>query len=405
MKSAKSKSLTLGQVLKSRFFLLNLAGFIGFHIIFYSFLVFGHGLVPFDRGDYVLNSHHYALSQTQVLQPHRANLLHDLGPYDGQFYLKLSGEGYSRHPVITNITDKSNLDAPSYAFSPAYPLVVAVMKLVFRSVYLSAFITSLVLLLIGFCSVYWLVAKWYDQRLAARTAWLVFLYPFSIFYRAYFAEGLFLILVVVLLDALASKHWARAALSAGWLTITRFVGVISLPILAAKLLVEHAHKRVSTRKLVLLISLSILPLGLFMLVCYRQSGDPFYFLTVRKLWKAFLPGPLPYFFEVVYFPHLSWHTFHLSQVDVISITIFGALAYFSRKWLPKTWWYVGLGLWLFPFLTHDTMSASRFQIVNLPLFIYAAHRLPKWGYRLVLAACVVGLAYVSIHFVNWYWIG
>jgi hypothetical protein len=117
------------------------------------------------------------------------------------------------------------------------------------------------------------------------------------------------------------------------------------------------------------------------------------------------PSPLSTFWSILHFFSLKWHRFHKSRIDVISIILAGWLIYKSPKRLPIVWVYLALGLWFFPVLTHDTMSASRFQVINLPLFIYVAAVLPKRWYPIVMATSVVGLMVVSILFVNWVWIG
>jgi len=107
----------------------------------------------------------------------------------------------------------------SYAFAPLLPLLIAAVNLVLHNVLLSAFVTAQLILLAIFWLVYWLVARWYDERLAARTVWLLLLYPFSVVYRGYFSEGPFLLLLVAFMNASRQRRWPPMAFTAGGVAV------------------------------------------------------------------------------------------------------------------------------------------------------------------------------------------
>jgi len=305
---------------------------------------------------------------------------------------------------LVDPSGRINTSGSTYAFPPVYPLLVGVINKVVGSVEVSAFIVGQFLLLLGFSLVYWLVAKWQSAELAAKTAWLVFIYPFSIFFRSYYSEGLFLVLLVVLMDALRSKGWFKAAVSAGLLFMTRFVGAAGIIVLALEIIRQSIARRLKLPKAFIVLLLSLLPLLAFMGYCYAQTGDRFYFISAQSVWQDYTPV-VSVLWSIAHFMSLPWDFFHKSRLDVLSIVAFGSLIYLGRKRLPRPWLELAIIIWIIPILAGDTMSASRFQIVNLPVFIYAAQQLSGWKYRLVAGLSAAGLFAAALFFVNWTWLG
>jgi len=260
--------------------------------------------------------------------------------------------------------------------------------------------------MVDFAAIYWLVYRWHSEQLAEKTVWLVFLYPFSIFYRSYYSEGLFLLLLVVVMETLRTKKWFRAALAAGLLTVVRFVGLAAPLVMSLQLLKNRVKDKISLAKLIGYAGLSLIPLIVFMAYCYYQTGNPIYFIKASSEWFSSSLPVASTLIAVFHIWSLPWHSFHHSRVDDVSIVLFGMLIVFARRWLPTVWWRLALLLWLIPILTNDTMAASRFQAVNLPIFIFAAYMLKKrWQYAAVLSVSLVSLLAVAILFSNWVWIG
>jgi len=401
-----TKTLSFRSLLHNRRFRLNVFFFIISNVLLYVVILNLHGLVAFNRYEYLVDAHHF-YTDGRLYQPSSFNMFRSLGQYDAQYYLEIAATGYHKIvlPLPRLLNQRAVLNTLSYAYLPAYPAIVALVNVFIRSPEISAFVVSQILMLMGFCLVYWLVAKWFTPQLATKTSWLVFLYPFSIFYRSYFSEGLFLVLLVVLLDNLLTKRWLATAIAAGALSVTRLIGFVGVIILFWRLMIEHQKHAIKLSFVALIVFLALLPLLVFITICYYQTGNPFYFLAVHSNWYMPQPPIYAFFWSVAHFKTLPWDLFHHSRLDVLSIIVFGILIVYSRNWLPKPWWYVSLLLWLIPVLTLDTMSASRYQIINLPVFIYVAHMLPKRSYLFTITCCAIVLCIVAILFVNWVWIG
>jgi len=396
--SKQIRALTLSHLWHSRQFRKNLLLFCAFNCLLYVWIIMAHGLIPFHAFDYASKAYHF-LPDSRAVNIGSFNLLQALGQYDAQWYLRIAANGYPR--TIGNVLEHA------YAFPPLYPALLAVFRQVFSDSLLGAFVLTQVLLIAEFCAIYWLVARWYSEDLATKTVWLVFAYPFSIFLRSYFSEGLFLLLLALLLDSQRNQTWFRGILFGVGLTMTRFFGAVGLMVLHAQILIAFYKKRVSFWKLIICIILSITPFVLLMLFYRLQTGDPLYFINIQLAWikpHNTFPGSAM-LWSIVHFFKLSWHSVHSSRIDVTLVLTFGLLVVLSRKWLPKNWWFMALLIWLAPILTSDTMSASRHQLMNLPIFIYAAHKLQGRWYTATLALSIVGLFVVAILFSSWQWVG
>lgn len=392
MQSRTPTRLTPIGLWRSRFYRWNFCAFVIFSLLFYGWMGLGSHWIPFDTFDYTHNAQHYVADE-RLKDPGAFNLQQAIGPYDGQWYLIIAAHSYTSYHF-----------SMSYAFAPLLPLLIAMVDLVLHNVVLSAFVAAQLILLAIFWLVYWLVVRWYDEHLAAKTAWLLLLYPFSIFYRSYFSEGLFLLLLVACMDAMRLRRWLAIALAVGGLIVTRFAGIAAELVLAGQL---WLHNPVRLTRRWAWVGLSLVPLAVFAVYCWVRSGDPLMFMAAQGKWfkpHSLLPGSA-LLWSVLHFWSLPWHSFHASKLDVLSTLGAGLLLYFARHWLPRVWWWLALLLWLIPVFTTDTMSASRFQIVNLPLFLYAAHRLRGWQYAAVLMGCTLGLLLVSLRFVDWHWVG
>lgn len=404
MKSIEPLNISILGLAKNKRFRLHLALFIVVNTALYFWMFVGHGLVNFNRHNYVVNSHHYT-DDLRIQNPNGFSLNESLAQFDAQWYLRIADRGYPSELGAPAHDTKPAEGSPTYAYPPLYSMLIWLVNSAVNSLLLSAFLVTQLTLVGAFWVTYWLVLRWFSTALSEKTAWLVFLYPFSIFYRGYFSEGLFLILLVIFLDAILSKKPVTAALSAGLLSVTRLLGLSAVLLLAIKTTFEYSVGKLHLRKFMMIVALAITPIALFASFNSVKTGDAFFFAKIRSAW---FEDQMPIFSSLdslVNFFYLPLHSFHNSKIDVISIVVFGLLLLFSRKWLPRMWWWMAFIIWFIPLITGDTTSASRYQIINLPLFIYAAHRLNGISYKLVLACSLVGLLVTSLLFVNWYWLG
>ncbi len=368
----------------------------------YIWIQLAHGSVDFKTKDYHTNAHHY-LEDQRIDRPNDFDLLRALGQYDSQFYLAIADRGYVEHPDELPRTDILRM---AYAFAPLWPALIAATRLLIGNLELSAAIASYVTTLLAFASVYQLVARRYDKKLAAKVAWLMFIQPFSIFFRGYFSESLFISLFALTLLALSTRKWFTAAIASGLMTVTRFVGIAGTLVTGVVLLSQVYRRKLGIKRAALYLAMSLLPLFVFMVFCWQRTGDPLYFISVRSAWwRGDFPAPLSTLIAVLSLPTQKLHSTHSSIIDVLAILATGFLLVKSYRHLPRSWWYTSLIIWLMPIMTTDTMSAARYQVVQIPLFIYLTQMLNARRFTLLIGICALGLLATAVYFVSWAWLG
>lgn len=390
---------------RSKRFRVALLSFIFVNTFLYFFILLFGPIVPFDKYNYLYNSHHF-FKDSRVDDPSGFSFLRALGQYDAQWYLKIAQEGYPRNPAIVSMDDKKAMDGLSYAYFPLYPVTIAVFNYFFKNVEVAGFFLANVLLAANFFSLWFVISRLYSENLAYKSVFLLFLFPFSIFYRSYFAEGLELFLVIWFSYFLVLRRFFAAAVFLGFLNVARG-NVYLLSILFFVYFVKSVGgwNRLFRVKPAVVLAVCVLPFLLWLYYNFLQTGAPLYFLKVRIISVVF---PIPLFWNfanVILYPILPLHSFHSSMVDVLTTVGVLLLLVHSRKFLRRELWLVSLCLWFLPILVMDSISFTRYQTVSFPLFVYLAHVLRGYRYFAVLVLFALGLGAFSLLFVNWYWIG
>ena len=185
-------------------FHLNLGIFLIINIIFYGFIILFNTRIPFSAYDYRVNAHHYLTDQR--INKKSFNLLDALGQYDAQWYLKIAEKGYPKNPAPETLDNKKIMGGLSYAFFPFYPVILSIFNAPIGNIEFSAFTVANILLILNFLSLYFMIKQFYSPGIAFKTIFLLFLFPFSMFYRSYFTEGLFLFLLIWFCTAFCPKN-------------------------------------------------------------------------------------------------------------------------------------------------------------------------------------------------------
>lgn len=389
------------QFFKNSVFLL--FSFILLNICFYLFLLVFHQLIPFSRHDYTINSYHFL--HDPMNENKQFNLLRSLEQYDSQWYLKIAVQGYPNHPKV--LIGKNTQDAAGiiYNFFPLLPLYISLFYLLVRQIDVAAFLSSNILLLLIFFSIMYIIPKISSEKLAWKTVLLLFLFPFSFFFRSNYTESMRLLLLLWFSYFLIQKRFIASAFFLSLLNITSGIVFLLNPFFYTLITIEIYKKRLQWGKAVGSILLSLLPISLWMWFCYAQTGNPFYFFVTRFAWER--PAIFPLFYNlllVTSFPYLPFNNIYGSQIDVISMVLSGTILVFSRKYLHPLLWMVTFILWVSPLLVQDTISFSRFQIVLYPLFLYLAHVLHGKYFIAGLVCFSILFSILSLYFINWYWI-
>lgn len=165
--------------------------FISLNIFLYLFLYLFNDRIPFNYENYQFNA-------TKFIEDSRAtqgkfDLINNLAQFDAQWYLKIAEAGYPTNPHSTAL---EVMDGATFAFFPLYPIILKILNIFIMNILLTGFLFANFMLLINFWSLIYVLKKFTDEKIAIRTAFLLFLFPFSIFFRSYFTESLFLFLLI-----------------------------------------------------------------------------------------------------------------------------------------------------------------------------------------------------------------
>lgn len=378
--------------------------FIAINILLYLFIYLFNDKVPFNEFNYSYNFHHFTVDSR--INGGEFNLINSLAQADAQWYLKIADKGYPTNPKLES--DQKDINSGlAYAFFPMYPFTIGAVDLLINNIEVSAFVFANIMLIVNYLSLIYVIKKLISEDVGIKTAFLLFLFPFSIFYRSYFTEGLFLFFLIWFSHYFLQKKYLESGLLLGLLNITRGTGILLLLPYFYFIYKDYQTKEVSLLKSITSLMLIVAPAALWGLFNFIKTGEFLYFMQVRSSWfgghnfiEQFinnintLSSPLSQ----------SFHSFHSSQVDLFIIYLGIILLFLSIGRISAKLWLISLCLFITPLLFNDTMSFSRMQIVSFPLFLFIANELKNKSY--IIAAVFGALLFlISLYFVNWHWVG
>ena len=355
-------------------------------------------IVPFDSVNYTSGVYHYKIDPR--INGGNFSLVNALGQYDSQWYLKIAGEGYQSHPIKLRGIDKG----VSYIIFPFFPIIIFALNLMVKNLELSAFIIANTLLLLNFLSLYFVVSRWFSKKVAIKTIFLLFLFPFSIFFRSDYVEGLKLLFFIWFCFGIKEKKYFISGISLGFLTITNAISLFLLPYFLFLIYKSFKIKQLSLNKLFVYAAIAFLPFFLWLGFCYIQTGNPLYFIVSSTAWHRPAIPILHNILLLFLLPLLPPISVYGSKLDVIMVFITIIIAGLSKKTLPFRVWLATVILAFTPLLVQDTISFARFTAVLFPFFAYIAYKMNNKYYFLCIFILIFTLLITSLLFINWYWI-
>ena len=121
----------------------------------------------------------------------------------------------------------------------------------------------------------------YSADVARRAVWFFLIFPTAYFLHIGYTESLFLALAFGSIMAARLERWLVAGLLGALCWMTRPTGIILLPTLT----VEAAHQYIATKRWQwrsLWIAIVPIGFGVYLLLNWTVTGDPFAFLKMRK---------------------------------------------------------------------------------------------------------------------------
>jgi hypothetical protein len=330
--------------------------------------------------------------------------------WDGQWYLKIATEGYSR-------------DDGSAAFFPLYPWLLGIMGWLAAERYIWAGILLSSLFFLGaLILLHRLVRLDFHPEDAGRTVFYLAAFPMAFFFWAVYSESLFLFLAVGALLAARTQHWWWAALAISLAIWTRTTGLLLLLPFGWELWKAY-HPDIPTNPNAMPparphwlspYSLALPALALVGLLAWAWVvfGHPLAAMSAQTGWNRQFSWPWETVFNgvqaAVQMPfqfqpeNQSW----TYLAGLVFALIAGAL---SIRWLRGSY---AIYLWagiIFPLFSatprNPLLSYPRFLIVLFPAFLVLAlvgrnryaHQIITWGSLLLLAL-------FTIRFANWFWV-
>lgn len=369
-----------------------------------------NNVVPLNRIYYYAAVHFY---KDPRINGNKFNFLKSTTVYDSQWYLEIARSGYPRLNINLKSLDLHKNDPHKYAFFPFYPLLLTLLNTPVNNLELTAFCFSFFLIIINYYFLYYFVSLIDSKMIAIKTSLLLFLFPLSIFYRFIFTEGLFLLLLLLFTIFLFKKKYYLSAFFLGLSLITRANSLPLIILLFFELYQTNKNLSIGKNlsKYLKLTFIIFLPLSVWSVINFYQTGNFFTFLKVRdisggiNLFLSILAPLLGNLYRILEFPFLSLHAFADSKIEVIFIFLIFYLLIKSKKYLDYRLWWIAFSFWIFPLIATPLISYSRYQIVSFPLFYFLARKLKNWQFKGVSLIFIVGLLALSLYFVNWYWLG
>ncbi len=387
---------------RSQYFRLGLSFTILLNLLLYCFIYYFHDQLPYSYEGYFNNAYHYY--EDKRATGGQEDFLSLLGPFDSQWYLFIAEEGYPKvhhQSPIRNLKDK----ALTFCFYPLYPALIKIISVITHDPELSAFIISNLSFLSAYCLLFYLIASQFNGKTAFKTLLLMTVFPFSLTYRLYYTESLFLLILAIFSYALLHQKWLISALALFGSNILRGAGWLLNPVYFYFIYQQYRLKKIPFIKLGLLGIIPISSIIIWSGYNWLKTGSPFFFYQgVTVPWgRSLLPltNLINNLGKILILPSLPRHGFHYSQLEVGMMIIAFTILITSKKILPKYLWYIGWALFILPLLITDLASFSRYQSVNFPLFIAASQRINGWQLKLLLISFTFALFVYTIKFVNW----
>lgn len=282
--------------------------------------------------------------------------------------------------------------------------------------YIGALIVSSVSFILALKAIERITIKLTDDATAARTVWLIAVFPFSFFFTAVYADALYLCLCAWSLTFAYERRWYAACALAAMAAMTRIPGVALFPALGLEHLRQQEWKlKISREAMVCIAILAVAPIVIGSYYEWRY-GNPLEFLHARQAgWKrasgiAGYARDFGYFFESPIVPcsGLAECVKEFAPTRTLLGVIYLALIPISIGLVVTSARTLGVGLAAFTLMSivmalpNGFDGVGRFTAVLFPVFISLAMRLrDRKAFILVCLASVPLLLLFFAQFARW----
>lgn len=337
------------------------------------------------------------------------NILMDVfaSRWDTGFYLSIAESGYRYEGERL----------PSVAFFPLLPVLVRGFGALLGDPLLAGLLVTNLALLGAAVLLYRLAQAAWGQGVAERAVWYLLIFPTSFFGSAIYTESLFLLFAILALYMARRRIWLGAAMAGVLAGLTRFLGILVIPLLFFEWLGQHRQAQDRKKGIawgqLAACAAPLLGSGAYMLYLQLVFGDALAFSRASAAWGRVASTPLQAVSGLFERPMQGWMAAlaagalpldnWLDLLFVLSFIILGVVLLFQRRWSEGAFVLSGA---LLPLNSGLLMSQRRYVWVLFPAFILLA----RWGAnpwvdRAITAISLLGLGLFTALFANWYWVG
>ena len=317
--------------------------------------------------------------------------------WDAAHYLNIAQNGYTAYG-----DDKFLI-----VFFPLYPLLTAIVQLVFRDYLISALIVSgIASLALGFLFRE-LVRLDYSEKIAQSSVLFLFIFPTSYFLHIPYTESLFLALCIGSFLAARRRNWILVGILGGLACLTRINGLLLFPALAFEVWNEYREIKKFNRKWLVLL---IIPLGfsIYLGINYYVTGNPTMFMVYqREHWYRYFRLPWEGIWETLKKIFNNKPTD--AQMTGVQEALFVFIGLFATvigwRYLRNSYRVWMVGNWLLFVSTSFVLSVPRYTLTLFPLFILMSLAAVKnwWANVLFTGWSILFLAVFSFQFFRGWW--
>jgi hypothetical protein len=210
----------------------------------------------------------------QILQNQRVNGVYQSlqlwNHWDSAHYLRLAQFGYSSNDVLQSW------------FYPLFPWCVRFFAYFTRGdFYIAGLVVSAVAGTAAVVMLRRLVELDHSRAVALRSAWFLLIFPTVYFFHIAYTEALFISLVIGSIFAARTNRWLVAGVVGALAFATRPTGIVLIPALGVEAIHQWSLRRRWDWRF---LYLAIVPVGfgIYLLVNWKITGDPFWFLWNRQ---------------------------------------------------------------------------------------------------------------------------
>jgi hypothetical protein len=261
----------------------------------------------------------------------------------------------------------------SLAFYPLFPWLMRLVTYITRSYLIAGLLISGIASVIAAIALRRLVQLDYAGSVAMRSVWFFLIFPTAYFLHVPYSESLFIALALTCLMTARTERWWIAGLLGALCWMTRGVGVVLVPALAAEAAQQYyARRRWDWRW----VWIAIVPAGfaVYLLINWHITGSAFAFLQTRRV-SFHQSFALPF---VGIRQAIKAHYLGANEAEMVGVQelVFGALSFVCMilSWIKLRSVYAVwmTAMWFLVTSMSFLQSVPRYTLTMFPIFILFA---------------------------------